>query len=135
MVLHDPHDLYVNWHRIEEPGDNPTWESKCGRIEQRSFGDRPSYYGFVGSDLKPIPTEFTTTFMSAKKIVERTFAIAHPVQPEEKPLTLADLNPAKHVVEETLVMSAGTSVLDQLAREIFDAGLYDGEIPVGGSDE
>ena len=75
MKLVDP-DTYVAWTRCEEPGDNPTWESQCGSIEQIGFGDNPIFHGFVGPD-KILISMASTTFTSIKRIVEKEFQRTH----------------------------------------------------------
>ena len=50
MQLRDP-DTIVNWYRVEEPGENPRWESQCGIVEQVKFGDMPSYRGYLSSGI------------------------------------------------------------------------------------
>lgn len=52
-LLGDP-DTFVQWTRIDEPGENPTWESQCGIVEQIAFGEIPMFRGFVGKDRKPL---------------------------------------------------------------------------------
>jgi hypothetical protein len=75
MKLGDP-DTYVQWTRCEDPGENPTWESQCGIIEQFEFGDVPAFRGFVGAEKTPVKKP-TTTFASIRHIVEKEFQRTH----------------------------------------------------------
>jgi hypothetical protein len=75
MKLCDP-DTYVTWTRCEEPGENPTWESQCGIIEQIGFGMNAMYRGFSGPEkLIVLPHRFT--FNSIKKAVEEQYKRYH----------------------------------------------------------
>jgi hypothetical protein len=75
MKLSDP-DIYVQWSRCEEPGENPKWESQCGIIEQIEFGDTPTFHGFVGTECLPI-RQPTSTLVSMKHIIEKEFQKNH----------------------------------------------------------
>ena len=77
MHFDDP-DTYVQWTRCEEPGDNPTWESQCGIIQQTGFGNTPSFCGFVGKEKTP--TQSTSTFASVKRIVETEYQKTHELE-------------------------------------------------------
>ncbi len=63
-------DLFVMWNRIDEPGQNPTWESQCGIIEQVSFGDNPTYLGYV---LGKKNSYSTTTIASMKTLLKKEY--------------------------------------------------------------
>lgn len=69
-ILGNP-DVYVQWQKTDEPGENPSWNSQCGRIVQTSFGDNPIFEGFVGADQTPISPKYTLA--SAKTAVETQF--------------------------------------------------------------
>jgi hypothetical protein len=70
-------DDFVNWQRIDEPGDNPTWESQCGIIEQVGCGDTALYHCFTTSrqELSDSPK---TNLWGAKRYVEGYFAKTTP---------------------------------------------------------
>jgi len=75
MKLGDP-DIYVQWTRCEEPGDNPMWESQCGLIEQFAFGNNPFFRGFVGEEKRLI-LPHRTTFAAIKQAVETEYKKTH----------------------------------------------------------
>lgn len=77
MKLGDP-DVYVQWTRCETPGSNPTWESQCGVVEQTGFGDTPVFRGYVKNTRRA--DHFRTTFSSIKKIIEKEYQQAHPLE-------------------------------------------------------
>jgi hypothetical protein len=70
MKYTDP-DTFVTWYRVDNPGEFPAWESQCGLIEQRSFGDNPQYVGFVGGNKTPLPIK--TLLSAAKAAVEAEY--------------------------------------------------------------
>ena len=84
-MKHNDPDTFVQWQRIEEPGENPTWESQCGFIEQVGFGDYIAFKGFVGPERTPLwesPLATSederrcltmTSFTHLKQLVERHF--------------------------------------------------------------
>jgi len=68
MVLRDP-DSIINWHRTEEPGEYPTWESKAGVIKQMTFGDNASFDCLLtATATKPLTVQ--TTIANAKRTLE-----------------------------------------------------------------
>ena len=75
MKFSDP-DTYVAWTRCEDPGDNPTWESQCGIVEQFGFGNIPLFRGYVGLE-KTLVKKPTTTFASIKHVVEKEYQRIH----------------------------------------------------------
>lgn len=77
IQLSDP-DTFITWHKIDEPGENPAWESRCGRIEQISFGHAPEYQGFVGQERTR--TKVWPTLALAKKDVERAYQSKHQIE-------------------------------------------------------
>jgi hypothetical protein len=79
-MIKDP-DTFIQWTRIDEPGDNPKWESQCGLVEQLSFGDTPKFIGYVGGygDKPRKPTRVMTTLIATKNEVERIFKKNHPL--------------------------------------------------------
>lgn len=67
MNLENP-DLYIQWYKIDEPGSNPCWESKCGFIKQVKFGDDPLYIGTL------LDTRIESTSLTGlKKMLEELF--------------------------------------------------------------
>lgn len=70
IELKDP-DTFVQWRRVDEPGENPKWESQCGYVEQIGFGDHTTFQGFVAPDFTPLDPKVVLTV--AKKEVERMF--------------------------------------------------------------
>jgi hypothetical protein len=79
-MIKDP-DTYIQWMRIDEPGDNPKWESQCGLIEQIGFGDTPQFIGYVGGydGVSRKATRSMTTLVAIKNEVERRFQKDHPL--------------------------------------------------------
>jgi hypothetical protein len=75
MKLGDP-DTFVQWTRCEDPGDNPTWISQCGIVEQIGFGDNLLFRGFIGPE-KTLIKKPTSTLASIKHIVEKEFQRTH----------------------------------------------------------
>ena len=75
MKLGDP-DIFIQWTRCENPGENPKWESQCGIVEQTEFGDNLTFYGYVGQEKTPIRKP-TSTFASIKHIVEKEYQRTH----------------------------------------------------------
>ena len=79
----DP-DTYVNWHRAEDPGQNPRWESKCGVIIQQLQSPGQEYWGAHWSDdsdktYQPsLKGNYYTTFAIAKRRIEKAYFILHP---------------------------------------------------------
>ena len=83
----DP-DTYVNWHRTEEPGEYPRWESKCGVIIQTKSGEIMEYWGFhwTGDPNQSVDMPFGkggtyyNSFSVAKRKIENKFFVLHPEQ-------------------------------------------------------
>jgi hypothetical protein len=75
MKLGDP-DVYVQWTRCEDPGENPKWDSQCGLIEQIGFGNNPLFRGFVGPE-KILILPHKSTFASIKQAVEAEYQKTH----------------------------------------------------------
>ena len=70
VILRDP-DTFVQWTRTDEPGDDPTWTSQCGKIVQYGLGHNAMFHGFVGPEQTP--TDPKSVLMAVKKDVERAF--------------------------------------------------------------
>lgn len=56
-------DLFIQWNRNDEPGENPNWISQCGLIEQIVFGDNPTYTG----QISPLHDKIVSTSLSGLK--------------------------------------------------------------------
>jgi len=89
-------DSIINWHRIDEPGDDPTWLSKCGKIEQVGFGNSIRYLPTVmgGSVLDEV-----SNLATAKRLVESAFITEHPEIAETEYPDINYRMPPKVVVE------------------------------------
>jgi hypothetical protein len=75
-------DTFIDWYRIDEPGENPTWESQCGLIEQISFGNNPQFKGFVKPDNpsynpKTFIVASAPSFAATKRSVELVYQKNH----------------------------------------------------------
>lgn len=73
-ILGDP-DVFVAWTKIDEPGENPKWESQCGYIEQIGYGDCTMFQGYVGPEKTP--TTAKPILSVVKKDVETHFKKNH----------------------------------------------------------
>ena len=76
IILGDP-DTFVQWNKIDNPGENPKWESQCGVIEQIGFGDTPLFQGYI----KGMPTNAAkTNLYTVKKDIETIFKKHYPLE-------------------------------------------------------